>query len=105
MWVKAGNNPLCYSNTTLTQKEHLLRSDGGFLSQYKIGVFIEIELLDFVNIFFCNGGCSAFRPAYLSARTSATVLMIPLSRRQGRSTAIVFCPAVPLLDSHIFIHT
>lgn len=41
----------------------------------------------------------------LRDRTSATVLTIPLSRRQGSNTAIVFWPAAPLEGSHIFTQT
>lgn len=41
----------------------------------------------------------------LRDRTSATVLTIPLSRRQGSNTATVFWPAAPLEGSHIFTQT
>lgn len=41
----------------------------------------------------------------LRDRTSATVLTIPFSRRQGSNTAIVFWPAAPLEGSHIFTQT
>lgn len=41
----------------------------------------------------------------LRDRTSATVLTIPLSSRQGSNTAIVFWPVAPLEGSHIFTQT
>lgn len=50
-------------------------------------------------------GGKKVRIRYLRVRTSVTVFIIPLSRRHGKSTAMVFWPATPLDGSHIFTHT